>query len=172
MPLAVRRLSQYWRKPVSAKRIRLAGAGAALAALAVVGATTFASGPALTSAGSPNTKTAGIALPDKLAPQWRQVTVAQGSNPLENPSALTGSYGYYADGPMVPGPGAVQAPGKNVEATKSEPDKNTYLVVKGQHGADPKYDYGTHFLFQGHELGTDAGATSPASTSTPTARIA
>ena len=80
--------------------------------------------------------------------------MAQGSNALENPSALTGYYGYYNDGPMVPAPGDVQAPGHNVEASKSEPDKNTYLVVKGQHGADPKYDYGTHFLYQGHELGS------------------
>jgi hypothetical protein len=38
------------------------------------------------------------------------------------------------------------------EAQKTEPDKNVYLVLKGQKGADPAYDYGTHFLFQGHEL--------------------
>ena len=74
---------------------------------------------------------------------------------------------------MLPAPGDVQSPGHNVEATKSEPDKNTYLVVKGQHGADPKYDYGTHFLYQGHELGRrDRRATSRASTSTPTRRTA
>ena len=42
-----------------------------------------------------------------------------------------------------------------VEAHKTEPDKNTYLVFKkGLQGADPDYDYGTHFLFQGHESGT------------------
>src|ERR671935_2252961 len=40
------------------------------------------------------------------------------------------------------------------EAHKTEPDKNTYLVFKdGLRGADPNYDYGTHFLFQGHEAG-------------------
>jgi hypothetical protein len=40
------------------------------------------------------------------------------------------------------------------EAQKSEPDKNTYLVFdRGLPGADPNYDYGTHFVFQGHELG-------------------
>ena len=39
------------------------------------------------------------------------------------------------------------------EAHKTEPDKNTYLVLRGQPGADPDYDYGTHFLFQGHETG-------------------
>ena len=143
---------------MSVHKARMTGiaAVAALTAVAVLGATTFASGPAITDAGSANTKTAGIALPDKLSPQWRETTVAQGSTALENPSALTSFYGYFNDGPMLPAPGAVQATGHNVEATKSEPDKNTYLVVKGQHGADPAYDYGTHFLYQGHEL---AGAT-------------
>ena len=135
----------------------MAGTAVALGAVVVLAATTFANGPALTDAGAPNTKTAGISLPDKLSPQWREVTVAQGSNALENPSALTSWYGYFNDGPMLPAPGAVQAPGKNVEATKSEPDKNTYLDIAGQHGADPAYDYGTHFLYQGHELDTANG---------------
>ncbi len=35
--------------------------------------------------------------------------------------------------------------------TKTEPDKNTYLVLKNELRRDPNYDYGTHFLFQGHE---------------------
>ena len=143
---------------VSVHKLRMAGVVAALGAVAVLGATTFANGPALTDAGSANTKSAGVTLPDKISPQWRETTVAQGSNALENPSALTNWYGYYNDGPMIPAPGDVQAKGHNVEATKSEPDKNTYLVVDGQHGADPKYDYGTHFLYQGHELGTSAGS--------------
>jgi hypothetical protein len=44
--------------------------------------------------------------------------------------------------------------GSNVEATKTEPDKNTYLVFDhGLKGPDASYDYGTHFLFQGHENG-------------------
>src|SRR5262249_34382922 len=43
----------------------------------------------------------------------------------------------------------------NTEAHKTEPDKNTYLVFdKSLPGADPSYDYGTHFLFQGHESGS------------------
>jgi hypothetical protein len=42
------------------------------------------------------------------------------------------------------------------EAQKTEPDKNTYLVLRnGLSGADPHYRYGVHFLFQGHELGVD-----------------
>jgi hypothetical protein len=40
------------------------------------------------------------------------------------------------------------------EAHKTEPDKNTYLVFpRGLSGPDSSYDYGTHFLFQGHEGG-------------------
>ena len=45
--------------------------------------------------------------------------------------------------------------GAGPEAQKTEPDKNTYLVFKqGQSGPDPAYDYGTHFLYQGHEGGS------------------
>jgi hypothetical protein len=68
-----------------------------------------------------------VTLPDKLSPQWRETTVAQGSTALENPSALSSWYGYYNDGPLIPAPGDVQAKGHNVEATKSEPDKNTLM---------------------------------------------
>jgi hypothetical protein len=39
------------------------------------------------------------------------------------------------------------------EAQKTEPDKNTYLVFKqGLKGPDASYDYGTHFVYQGHEI--------------------
>ena len=68
---------------------------------------------------------------------------------------------------MVPRP-----PSSNTEAQKTEPDKNTYLVfTKSLPGADPNYDYGTHFLFQGHES-RRRPATSRGSTSTPTRRTA
>ena len=50
-------------------------------------------------------------------------------------------------------------PTKPTEAQKSEPDKNTYLVFRhGLTGADSHYDYGTHFLFQGHELGVNGAS--------------
>jgi hypothetical protein len=54
----------------------------------------------------------------------------------------------------VPAPGDIPSATHIVEASKTEPDKNTYLVLKGQHGADPSYDYGRHFVYQGHEAGS------------------
>ena len=75
---------------------------------------------------------------------------------LENPTAQIGYYGYDSDELNSAGEAImVPLPGTSVEAHKTEPDKNTYLVFKkGLHGADPSYNYGTHFLFQGHESGT------------------
>ncbi len=83
--------------------------------------------------------------------------------PLENPQGIVGWYGYENDAPSPTDaslPQFVPAAGSTTEAQKTEPDKNVYLVLKNQHGADPHYDYGTHFLFQGHEGGvTVAGTT-------------
>jgi hypothetical protein len=107
-----------------------------------------------------NPKAPGVAMPNVLSPELIQTIVGQGSTPMENPGVVdpvTGTlakyYGYLSNGPMVPPPGAVQAPGHNIEASKTEPDKNTYLVLRRQSGPDADYDYGRHFLFQGHETG-------------------
>src|SRR6476661_6002747 len=81
-----------------------------------------------------NTKSPGYAPPNLLSPEWRETPVAQGSNRLENGTAAIPYYGYDGDGPMVP------PAGSSAEATKTEPDKNTYLVLGGG-----------HYLFQGHE---------------------
>jgi hypothetical protein len=107
----------------------------------------------LTGVPQANPKIVGMSVPTVLSPELKQSVAAQGSIRLENGTDAFPLYGYNGDGPMVPAPGDVQAPGHNVEATKTEPDKNTYLVLSGQHGPDPDYDYGTHFLFQGHESG-------------------
>ena len=72
---------------------------------------------------------------------------------LENPTDLIGYYGYDNDGPLTPAAGAVQSKDNQVEATTTEPDKNTYLILADQKGADAAYNYGTHFVFQGHENG-------------------
>jgi hypothetical protein len=81
--------------------------------------------------------------------------VAQGSTKLENPSSLTSYYGYDNDVVNSAGqPQMLPTPTTATEAHKTEPDKNTYLVFrKGLAGADSNYDYGRHFLFQGHEGG-------------------
>ena len=112
---------------------------------------------------SANPKVVGNAAPNVLPPQFFEGPVAQGSTPLENPQTVTladgttataAFYGYDGDGPMLPAPGDLPSATHKVEATKTEPDKNTYLVLSGQTGPDASYDYGTHFMFQGHELGT------------------
>jgi hypothetical protein len=130
----------------------------ACVALTVVAAGTLASAGAEASgsAGNPgswtavaaNTKAAGMAAPNVLSAQLALHVVAQGSMALDGGTAAIPFYGYFGNGPMLP------APNTNAEASKSEPDKNTYLVLRGQTGPDAAYTYGTHFLFQGHELGT------------------
>ena len=81
--------------------------------------------------------------------------VAQGATPLENPTSLTGFYGYQNDVVSAGDPTKPQmvpTQGVNNEAQKTEPDKNTYLSFKNAlHGADPNYYYGKRFLYQGHE---------------------
>jgi hypothetical protein len=139
------------------KRSRLflpvAAGAAGAAAFAAVGLAGPPGTSGFTSVPSANPKIAGVVEPNILPPQLAATIVAQGAMKLENGTAQVPYYGYDGDGPMVAPPGAVQTPGHNIEATKTEPDKNTYLVLKGQHGADPGYRYGTHFLFQGHEGG-------------------
>jgi hypothetical protein len=97
-----------------------------------------------------NQKSLGVVAVDALSPELRQIAAAQGAIKLENPTATVPYYGYDGDQPnLVPLPTA-----PTVEAHKTEPDKNTYLVKRGLSGADAHYRYGTHFLFQGHESGT------------------
>jgi Bacterial protein of unknown function (DUF839) len=138
------------RRPHIAKKLTILPA---VAALAVAAITVQAAPPGLSPVASANTKSPGIASPNVLSRQLIETALAQGSTPLENPTAAIGFYGYLNNGPMVPGPNSIQSPGHNVEASKTEPDKNTYLVLGGQHGPDANYYYGRHFLYQGHELG-------------------
>ncbi len=94
-----------------------------------------------------NPKAPGTSYPNVLSPELAEIAVARGSTRLENGTAEVPYYGYLGDGPMVPLPGSV------TEATKTEPDKNTYLKLNGQTGADSGYSYGRRFLYQGHEGG-------------------
>src|SRR2546427_4347366 len=121
--------------------------GAVLAGWLSFGATS-AIGQGLTPVLNANTKVTGVPRPNVLSVELAEVIRAQGSMPLENPQEWAAFYGYSNDQPQRP---FLPALGSNLEATKTEPDKNTYLVLHGQRGADPNYDYGTHFIFQGHE---------------------
>jgi hypothetical protein len=112
---------------------------------------------------SANPRAPGLTSPDIVPPELILSPVARGSHPVENPATVDlgdgvtttiTHYGYDGDGPLMPAPGDLPSPTHLVEASKTEPDKNTYLVLFGQTGADPAYDYGTHFIFQGHESGT------------------
>jgi hypothetical protein len=95
----------------------------------------------------------GVAVPNLVSSELNQAVVAEGKMKLENPTELIGYYGYDNDGPLSPATGAVQSKTNQVESTKTEPDKNTYLVLENQKGPDASYNYGIHFLFQGHENG-------------------
>ncbi len=68
---------------------------------------------------------------------FKMKTVAMGTDPLENPSAKITHFGLLADG------------------TRTEPDQNLYLVLDHVQGPTAGYNYGHHFLFQGHENGGD-----------------
>ncbi|HET7526602.1 MAG TPA: hypothetical protein VFK10_11725 [Burkholderiaceae bacterium] len=101
-------------------------------------------------------KQTGVTLPNVLSPELIGAIRAQGSMRVENPTPAVLYFGYLNDQPnLIPAPGTTS----NVEASKTEPDKNTYLVIAGLKGADPGYDYGSHFLFQGHEVGSPGSLT-------------
>jgi hypothetical protein len=144
---------------VSRKKLVILGAaGAVVVAGAVSTATvaaTASSGLPVSNVPTANTKSDGFAPASRLSAELTQIVLAQGSTKLENSSALTSYYGYDNDVVNSAGqPQMLPTPTTATEAHKTEPDKNTYLVFrKGLPGADPNYDYGSHFLFQGHEGG-------------------
>lgn len=80
-------------------------------------------------------KTVGVSVPNTLSPALAGRVVAQGSMRLDGAAGEHPYYGYLGDGPMVPPLGSA------AEASKREPDKNTYLVLKDAKGADAAYDY-------------------------------
>jgi hypothetical protein len=140
------------------RKTKLAATSALVLAATSV-AVALAASPAtdLADVPSANTKSQGYAPASKLSAGLAQIAVAQGSTKVENPSAAVSYYGYDNDTPNAasePIMVASTATG-DTEAHKSEPDKNVYLVFgKRLKGADPSYDYGTNFLFQGHEVGS------------------
>jgi Alkaline phosphatase PhoX len=148
---------------IRGKRMLALVAGAAIAgggAFAASGLAWQSSGLSLTNVPTANSKSDGYAPASRLSVELAQSAVAQGSTKLENPSALTSYYGYDNDTLNAAGePQMVPTPTTPSEAQKTEPDKNTYLVFRwGLNGADPNYNYGAHFLYQGHEAGVNGAS--------------
>jgi hypothetical protein len=140
------------------RRTKVVAASALVAAAAGV-AVAVAASPAtdLTGVPSANSKSPGYAPASMLSAGLAQIAVAQASTKVENPSAAVSYYGYDNDTLNAVGEPIMVASAAtgNAEAHKTEPDKNVFLVfAKGLRGADPSYDYGTNFLFQGHEAGS------------------
>src|SRR4029077_13370053 len=70
-----------------------------------------------------------------FSPEFAPGLVAEGMNLLENPSGVITRFGNLSDG------------------SRTEPDENTYLILDHNPGGPTEgYDYGRHFLFQGHEM--------------------
>src|SRR6201989_3515938 len=110
----------------------LGGAVAASSAALATAVTAWPTDPAqLTGVPAANTKSDGYAPASVLSPELSQVVVAQGATKLENPSALTSTYGYDNDVVNAAGqPQMLPTPANPHEAHKTEPDKNTYLVFR------------------------------------------
>ncbi len=132
---------------MTSTRVLLASASLIAIAAAPAAAADFTPVP------SPVAKVEGTASANVLGAGLIEVPVAIGYLPVENVSGAFPFYGFAGDGSMIPAYGAVQQKNVLIEATKTEPDKNTYLVLTGAAGPTAGYDYGTHFLFQGHENG-------------------
>jgi len=72
--------------------------------------------------------------PTLIDPDFALNVIAAGVEPLENPSGVITNFGLLSTGVLT------------------EPDENTYLVLDHNPGGPtPGFDYGRHFLFQGHE---------------------
>jgi hypothetical protein len=79
-----------------------------------------------------------------LAGGYSMTPVAAGANPLENPKFIWKTYGYLDDN------------ADPLSRTRTEPDQNTYLATAENPGGPAAgYDYGRHFLIQGHENGSN-----------------
>jgi len=70
-----------------------------------------------------------------LSPEFAPGLLSEGFDLVENPSGPITRFGNLSDG------------------SRTEPDENTYLILDHNPGGPtPGYDYGRHFLFQGHEM--------------------
>jgi len=115
--------------------------------IGISGLTAAALAIAQISSGVPNAQPRAGSPPNIFANGYTATPVAQGSDPLENAIGQYARYGYVSDN----GAGSDQ-PTSGLD-TKSEPDQNTYVVTQDNPGGPTAgYDYGHHFLIQGHEI--------------------
>jgi hypothetical protein len=135
-------------------RLALVGALVALAPAAFAGSAVAADVDAnhLTNVPTAQPKQLGRIVPNKLSRELAEIPQASGAGLIDgaDPAVAPAFYGYDFTDAAHP---LIALPPTTAEAQKTEPDKNTYLVLSGQKGADPAFDYGTHFVFQGHEAG-------------------
>jgi hypothetical protein len=111
---------------------------AAVAALAVLVGAGIAF--AQISSGVPQPNKAEGSPANLIATGFNFKMLANGESPLENRSGVFQTYGFL-DNNADP-----------AQRTRTEPDQNTYLVTNSNPGGPTAdYDYGNHFLIQGHE---------------------
>jgi len=135
-------------------RATLATALTALGVLALAGAAGAQPDPDhLSNVPKAQPKVLGRPVPNKLSRELAEIPQASGADLIDgaDPAVAPAFYGYDLTDATHP---LIAIPPLTAEAQKTEPDKNTYLVLSGQTGADPATDYGTHFVYQGHEAGS------------------
>jgi hypothetical protein len=82
--------------------------------------------------------------PNIVVSGYDQRELATGTDVLENPVGQHTTYGNLSDGQNAP------------FGSRTEPDQNTYIVTADNPGGPTAgFDYGRHFLFQGHENGSN-----------------
>src|SRR5215510_16131275 len=104
--------------------------------LSLIVVSAFADGVGRIENGVPTANPASGAPATQIDPDFKTRVIATGNDPLENPVGVFIKFGMLSDG------------------TRTEPDQNTYLVLdRNPGGPSAGFDYGRHFLFQGHENG-------------------
>jgi hypothetical protein len=104
--------------------------------LALSTASAFADGVGRIEDGVPAANPASGPQATQIDPDFKTRVIAKGDDALENPLGVFIKFGILST------------------TTRTEPDQNTYLVLDHNPGGPtPGFDYGRHFLFQGHENG-------------------
>jgi hypothetical protein len=113
---------------------------AAMMALGITPALADGIGPITTGVPTANPKSGTPAT--VVAPGFALNPIVTGTDPIENPSGVITTYGYLNNGP-----------GDITTGTRTEGDRNTYLVLKKNPGGPtPNFNYGKHFLYTPHEV--------------------